>query len=55
MERRICVVLFASALFFVVMSTELTSTKLRRDAGVWVCRLRRTAVWVATSPVNVST
>jgi Na+-translocating ferredoxin:NAD+ oxidoreductase RnfD subunit len=51
----LCVVLFASALFFAGISTKLTAPRLRVAMVSLGCAVfLLTAVWIATSPVSVS-
>ena len=51
----LCVVLFASALFFAGMSTKLTSPKLRvAMLSIGCAVFLGTALWIATSPVSVA-
>jgi hypothetical protein len=51
----LCVVLFASALFFAGVSTKLTTPRFRIALLAIGCIIfLGTAVWIATSPVSVS-
>ena len=51
----LCVVLFASALFFAGMSTKLRTARLRITLLVFgVVVFLATAAWLATSPISIS-